>query len=168
MVQQTAPGPPRSGPRMVRVKTVGVAAIGAVFVLAFAGWVGLHRHDSAALWPERQRQLALATQLAEALPRALEAYRAEYGTYPRDLDDLIPRHIRQLPTLSPLPTDRWRYCPAKDLSRYDLSLRFPGDFDPVGFHFDCTLAYRLDGKHPREDHGGMLTWRSGRWGFYSE
>jgi len=129
---------------------------------------GLKTWGYGPIWPAREQQLDLIRQLAEPLPRALEAYRSDNGAYPQKLEHLVPGYLPQIPALSPVAVEPWRYCRSKDGTDYALSIELLRDFDPRGIHFACTLAYRLDGQHPKCDHGGPLVWHSGRWGFYSE
>lgn len=53
-----------------------------------------------------QRAAALADHLA-TMRKAIANFRADQGRYPRTLDELVPRYIRQIP-VDPVTRDPWR------------------------------------------------------------
>jgi hypothetical protein len=51
----------------------------------------------AALWVNKEYQIAVAEENAPRVVAALEKYHADHGTFPKKLDELVPQYLLSIP-----------------------------------------------------------------------
>lgn len=93
-------------------------------------------------WPLRRAGLERSIAQLAVVPPALERFRRDKGTYPAQLDELVPKYLPQIPSTGMVayPKLRYRRGDAQNrLPRYELQV---STF--VGMKFDA-LFYRPDG-----------------------
>ena len=158
-----------------------------LLVLTVLYFAGLAVGHALAFWGSRieevdRRELVTAVEKADAIPRALEAWRADNGGYPLELRALVPDYLDEIPPVPFGDADAWRYdadareviawvedVPPEDLpAMYHLYARFERTHPLDVAYLGGVLVYRSDTRYPYRAYGGDLLERIDGWAYYHE
>jgi len=140
------------------------------------------------LWQRHREAISHAITEVQPLLSALEAYRADHGSYPSALDDLVPDYLPAIPEPPfDFPVDEWQYVSGREEVRdwaweaatneaplelpeqvYSLWVWVPSGYIPLSGMFSDALVYHSHGEYARFAYGGVLMERIDGWAYYHE
>lgn len=106
-----------------------------------------------------------ATHQAEPLIAAIEAYHQKKGSYPNQLQDLVPEFIQAIPSTSMVGYPEFKYSTAKSdrlFKTYQLKI----STRTIGINFD-SFVYWPEADYPARMYGGGVE-RINDWAYVHE
>jgi hypothetical protein len=143
----------------------------ALFAVTFVlGWFA----SGIITWRIRRAAFERVTQRGEPIIQAIESYRSREGGVPSSLNDLVPKHIKEIPGTGiraypefeyevPLVRDEYyKELYEKHKALYELRV----DCSLGGLNWDCCIYWPSE-DYPESIYGGR-TERIGKWAYVHE
>lgn len=134
-----------------------------IYVASFVFYPGFN-----VFWPMRRAGLQQAATGARPLIVAIEKFRLENKRVPRDLQELVPNYLAEIPQTGMSAYPNFRYATRQEkgarakFQTYEIQVR-----TPVGFLNADSFNYWPEGNYPAQMYGGTVE-RIGDWAYVHE
>lgn len=102
-----------------------VTALAASVAIAALRWASLGGTFNDTVWCQRRIELTISD--AEEIARALHRYRVDYGKYPRQLEELTPTYMAEIPSPS-VGSAWWDYRTTSQRRKFCITFRANGGY----------------------------------------